>query len=213
MALITIRGSLGSGAQEIGKEVAHRLRIDYIDREIIAKVANRLQRHEQEVIAKEMPPSSLWGRIAQALERGLPFGEGYEGAYLPAWQIPLDDARYFQTLEAVVKDLARGESLVIMGRGSQFILRDYPAVLRVQVVAPLELRVRRIMQDRKIDQEAAKQEINRFDKSSREFVKKYFHAEVEDPVHYDLVINTERLNFQDAASVVVETLSHLGGSR
>ena len=112
-----------------------------------------------------------------------------------------------QALESVVRELARSQSLVIRGRGSQFILKDYPGALHVLVVAPLEVRVKRVMQNLKLDQEAAKQEIARFDNSRREFIKRYFQAELEDPVYYDLVINTERLSFQAAASIVVDALS------
>jgi len=213
MSLITIRGQLGSGAPEMGRQVADRLRVDYVDREIIAEVASRLHRHEEEVIEKEMPPSNLLGRISEALDRGVAYGMVYlEGAYLPVWEIPLDDTGYLQALESVVRELARSQSLVIQGRGSQFILREYPQAFHVQAVASLEVRVKRIMQDRKLNQEIAKQEIARFDNSSRRFVKRYFQAEVEDPVYYDLVINTERLSFEAAASIVVNALAFKDGT-
>ena len=209
MSVITIRGQLGSGAPEVGRQVAGRLQADYIDRQIIAEVAARLDRQEQEVIAKEMPPSSLLGRIAEALGHGLAFGDGTAGAYLPIEQIPLDDTRYLKALESVVRELARSRSkpLVIFGRGSQFILKDYPGVLHVLIVAPLEVRVKRVMEDLRAKRETAKLEIARFDNSLQAFIKKYFKAEMEDPVHYDLVINTARFNFQAAASMVVDAIS------
>ena len=207
MPIVTIRGQLGSGAAEIGKKVAELLYADYVDREIIAEVAARLQRNEQDVIAKEMPPSSLLGRIAEALDRGIPFGAGVEGAYLPAWEIPLDDRRYLQALESVVRELARGQSLVILGRGSQFILKGYSNSLHVFTVAPLKVRVKRIMEEGKSSQEAAEREISRFDSASREFIKRYFQAGWEDPIQYDLVLNTENLRFQAAASIIVQAIS------
>jgi len=43
--------------------------------------------------------------------------------------------------------------------------------------------------------------------SRREFIKRYFKAELENPAHYDLVINTQRLSFEAAASIVVHILS------
>jgi len=207
MPIVTIRGQLGSGAAEIGRGVAELLHTDYVDREIIAEVAARLQRNEQDVIAKEMPPSSLLGRIAEALDRGIPFGAGVEGAYLPAWEIPLDDRRYLQAVESVVRELARGQSLVILGRGSQFILKGYPHSLHVLTVAPLKVRVKRVVEERKSSQETAEREIARFDSASREFIKRYFQAGWEDPIHYDLVLNTENLTFQAAASILVHAVS------
>ena len=207
MPIVTIRGQLGSGALEIGRGVAELLHADYVDREIIAGVAARLQRDEQDVIAKEMPASSLLGRIAEALDRGIPFGAGVEGAYLPAWEIPLDDRRYLQALESVIRELARSQSLVIRGRGSQFILKGYPHTLHVFTVAPVKMRVKRVMEERQSTEEAAEQEIARFDGASREFIKRHFQAGWEDPIHYDLVLNTENLSFQAAASIVVQALS------
>jgi cytidylate kinase len=203
MSVVTIRGQLGSGAPEVGREVAARLHADYIDREIIAEVAARLHRQEQDVLAKEMPPSNLLGRIAEALEHSYGFDVGFEGAYLPSWQIPLNDSRYFQALETVVKELARKQSLVLRGRGSQFILKDFPGAVHTFAVAPFKVREKRVMENFQLNQEDAKREMDRFDKSSREFIKRYFKAEMEDPVHYDLVINTERLSFQAAASLIV----------
>ena len=99
------------------------------------------------------------------------------GPIFPAWQIPLNDTRYLQALESVVRELARSQSLVIRGRGSQFILKDYPGALHILVVAPFKVRMKRVMQNLKLNQENAKREIDRFDKSSREFIKRYFKAE------------------------------------
>ena len=97
---------------------------------------------------------------------------------------------------------------VIRGRGSQFILKDYPGALHILVVAPFKVRLKRVMQNFQLNQENAKREIDHFDKSSREFIKRYFKAEWEDPVHYDIVVNTERFSFPAAASIVVDaTLS------
>ncbi len=207
MPLITIRGPLGSGSPEIGRLAAEKLHIDYVDREIIAEVAARLDRQEQDVTEKEMPPSGLFGRIARALERGYSSEIGFEGAYMHVWQIPLDDSRYLNTLASVIKELARNQSLVIQGRGSQFILRDYRQALHVLVTAPQEVRLKRVMESQKLDPEAARREIARFDSGSREFIKRYFKAEVWDPVNYDLVVNTEHLSPQDAAAIIVEALS------
>lgn len=214
MAVITIRGQLGSGAPEIGKLIADKLHIDYVDREIIAKVAELLNRREQEVIAKEMPPGSLLGRVAVALGHTPPvsvntsivYGGEYLGASLPTWEIPLDDTRYLAGLKSIITELATSDSIVIRGRGSQFILKNWPGALHALFVSPLKLRVRRVMEDMKIGEESAKKEIARFDNGRRRFIKKYFNAELEDPVHYDLVINTERLSFETAASIIINAL-------
>ena len=209
MFIVTIRGQLGSGAPEVGRTLADRLNGDYVDREIIEEVAGRLDRKEQEIREKEMPPSGILGRIAEALARGSAFGDAIPGAYLPMEQIPLGDARYLHALEAVIMDLAQGRTrpLVILGRGSNFILKQYAGAIHVLTVAPLEVRVERVMKDLGADQEAAKQEITRFDNSLRVFTKKYFNAELEDPVHYDLIVNTGRFSIQASVSVIIDAIT------
>jgi hypothetical protein len=197
---------LGSGAPEIGKLVADKLHTDYVDREIIAQVAERLHWPKQDIAKKEMPPGSSLRRIAEALGRGYALGTGFEGAYLPTWAIPLDDTRYIIGLESVIKELAGSGSIVIRGRGSQFILRDFPGAFHVLVIAPLELRMKRVMKGLKLDEKAAKQEIERFDSSRREFTKRYFQAELEDPAYYDIVISTEHLSFEGSASIIVHAV-------
>jgi len=206
MPVITIRGRLGSGAPEIGKLVADNLHIDYIDREIIAEVAARLNLEEQEVVAKEMPPISLQDRIAEALAHGYTIGNGIQGAYLPIWQIPLDNNRYIEALTSLITELARDHSAVIYGRGGQYILKDHPQVLHVSIVAPLKIRIQRVMKIRHSTEEQAKQEIQRFDGSAREFMKRFFGVEMEDPHYYDLVINTEKYSFEDAADIMIAGL-------
>ena len=203
MSIVTIRGQLGSGAPEIGRLVADKLNTDYVDREIIAEVAERLKWSKQGIAEKELPPATLGGRILEALGRS----GADQGVYLPAWEIPPDDPLYLAGLESVIKELAGSGSFVIRGRGSQFILRDFPDAFHVLVVAPLALRVKRIMEDMQLDDKAATKEVERFDSSRREFTKRYFHAELEDPLNYDLVINTQRLIFEDAASIIVNICS------
>ncbi|MDD5399352.1 MAG: cytidylate kinase-like family protein [Dehalococcoidia bacterium] len=207
MSVITIRGQLGSGAPEIGKLVADKLKIDYVDRDIIAMVAEQIKRSQEGVEVKEMPPGTLAGRILEAFEHSGAISSIANGMFVPDWEPPLDDASYRIGLESVIKQLADSESLVIRGRGSQFILRDSPEAFHVLIVAPLELRIKRVMEDLQIDDEAAKKRVEHFDISRREFATRYFKAELEDPGNYDLVVNTRRLIFEDAAALIISICS------
>ena len=206
MPVITIRGQLGSGTKDIGKLIAQKLNINYIDREIMAEVAERLQSPEESIAHKEMPPSALLWRIEEALGKVASAYSNYPITNLMAPKMPLDDREYTLGLEAVIKDIAKGRSIVIRGRGSQFILKDFPGAFHVMVVAPLEARVVRVMETLKLDEGEASKEIAHFDKGRQEFGKRYFHADIEDPVYYDLVINTGHFSLEAAASIVVQAL-------
>jgi hypothetical protein len=206
MTIVTIRGQKGTDASELGRAVAKSLDADYVDRQIIAEVAERLKRKEDDIEAKEMPPSSLWGRIEEALDKAgtYGFGEAFPGAYMPVWEIPLNNDLYAQALEIVVKEIVRKGPIVIHGRGSQFILRDVPEAFHVLLIADLNIRIGRLMKGSGLTEEDAREEIRRFDASRNEFVRRYFKADLEDPVHYDLVVNVGRLRSTDAVRLIVE---------
>ena len=207
MPVITIRGQYGSWSAEIGELIARKLNIDYVDREIIAGVAERLRQPSTSIAEKELPPSTLMGRISEAMAQTAYLGDGiYAGIYSPLWEIPLNDTNYLSGLEYVIKELAVSQSIVIRGRGSQFILKDFPGVFHVLVVAPVEVRVKRVMESLKLNEEDARNEIARFDDGSREFVKRYFKANIADPINYDMVINTNHLSIEDAASIIVDAI-------
>jgi CMP/dCMP kinase len=212
MSIITIRGQLGSGAPEIGKLIATNLNIDYVDREIIADIARQLNYPQQKIEKQEMPPTRLFDRIKDALEQSYSTVSNTGGfypamTYLPPSDIPLDDSGYLAGLESVIKKLATSNSIVIRGRGSQFILKDYPGAVHVLTVASLETRIKRIMNIMNLDKKSAKQEINNFDNSRREFIKRYFKADIEDPIHYNITINTEHINYESAVSIIVKVVS------
>ena len=210
MPVITIRGQYGSGSAEIGELIAQKLNIDYVDREIIAGVAERLRRPSTSIADKEMPPSTLLGRISEAMAQTACLGDGiYAGVYSPLCEIPLNDTNYLSGLEYVIKELAASQSIVIRGRGSHFILKDFPGAFHVLIVAPIAARVKRVMERKKLNEVDARKEIARFDDGSREFVKRYFKANIADPINYDMVINTNHLSIEGAASIIVEALPRL----
>jgi len=95
---------------------------------------------------------------------------------------------------------------IAAGRGSQFILKDFPGAFHVLIVASVEVRVKRVMESLKVNEGDARNEIARFDNGSSEFVKRYFKANIADPVNvkYDMVINTNHFNIESAASIIVD---------
>jgi hypothetical protein len=213
MPVITIRGQFGCWANDIGELIAHKLNIDYVDRKIIAGVAERLRRSSTSIAEKEMPPSTLLGRIADALTKTSYMDDiFYSGGYSHSWEIPLGDKNYLSGLEYVIKELAGSQPIVILGRGSQFILKDFPGAFHVLIVAPVEARVMRIMERLNLNEEEARKEMTHFDDGNREFIRRYFQANITDPINYDIVINTNHLSIEGAASIIVDAVPWLSDS-
>src|SRR4030042_2874621 len=130
----------------------------------------------------------------------------YSLAYIPPEDLPVEDVHYLETLKSVIKGLAKNNSMVIHGRGSQFILRDEVKALHVLLVAPAEIRIQNIMNSQNLDAEAAIQEMNKFDSSFHGFIKRYFKAELEDPVFYDIILNTNYFKEDEIVNLVTEAL-------
>ncbi len=214
--------SSGGGAPEVGQLVADRLGIDYVDRQILTEAAQSLSVSLEEVVQKDEGVTTLGGRLAQLLraflERsaaagswdpmagttGLEFilGRSYaEAAALPAgnW---LDDKTYLRTIKTITLELAQKGPVVIIGRGSQVILRDYPGALHVLVLAPKELRLPRLAEREQLSEEDARRRLQESDRARVAFHRKFFKVEVDDPTLYHLVLNTARFSFEDAAGLV-----------
>lgn len=209
MKIITIRGQLGSLSLDIGRALARTLKMDYVDREIIGMVAERLKKSEADIIDKEMPPGSFLGHVVEALKHSYIAGAGSPAVYLPAWEIPLDDKLYLSGLVAVIKELASDGPIVIRGRGSQFILKERPDTFHVLLVAPPEVRLRRVMANLRLDEESARRELARDDSSRREFTRRYFRAELEDPLNYDMVVNTGKITIETGVSMIAHAVGLL----
>jgi cytidylate kinase len=202
MPVVTIRGQLGSGVSDIGREVGRIIRGDYVDREILEHIAQLIGHPKEQVAEKEHIHPRLVRRIIAVLANALERSGSIESAYSRTWQEPLDDAKYLDALESVIQDLALEENIVIHGRGSQFILHDNPSALHVLVIAPLRERIKRVMATLGIDEDAARRKIEEFDNSRRAFTQRFFKCELENPDYYDLVVNTEHLSYEVAARII-----------
>jgi cytidylate kinase len=70
----------------------------------------------------------------------------------------------------------------------------------------MALRVKRVAESSKSDEQNAKKEIENYDSRRREFIKRYFHEALENPLDFDMVINTEFVNYEDAAVLITSAL-------
>jgi len=202
MPLVTIRGQMGSGAPEIGEKVAQLLESDYVDREILEGVAEMLERPLAEIEEKKHISTQLIQKISGTIERRFKKSDSTESTVHRNWNNPLEDDEYLDAIESVIQDLSLEGNLVLLGWGSQFILHNYQSAFHVLVIAPMEDRITRIMASLKVDENEAQKQIEEFDNNNRAFVHKYFKGELDNPVYYDVVINTEHITYDTAARII-----------
>jgi cytidylate kinase len=108
---------------------------------------------------------------------------------------------YLQHLTKVVATVGRYGNAIIVGRGANFILPQ-AGTFRVRILAPLEYRIRHVMEDRNCDKTQAEQYVVKKENDHRSFIRKYFNADVTDPKHYDILINTGSVTIEGGAEAI-----------
>jgi cytidylate kinase len=115
---------------------------------------------------------------------------------------PEEYAAYTRAVQAVMEELAQAGDVVIVGRAGQVTLRGWAGVLHVRMIAPLELRARRLADRQHIAYAAGLAQARASDRERRAFLKRFYGVDWNDPRLYDLVINTERLSAETACAVI-----------
>ena len=200
MKAITISRLYGSGGGEIGARLARRLNWHLIDHEIVARVARQLGIPEQQAEAQDEYAKGFIARVVSQFITTVPTGTS------PVIQVAPDDQtdqeRYQETLRRVVETAADSGRAVIIGRASQIILAKRRDVLHVFIEAPLQERIAYVVLRENLDAARARERIQLKDGDRSRYFQTVFHRDVNDPMLYDLVINTGVLSLDRAVDLI-----------
>ena len=182
MSIVTISSALGSSGEAIGRALAEELTYTFADREIILKAAERL------------------GQGVAELERLL------EGR--PSLRERLTETRrdYLAAVEAVIWEFAARDNVVLIGRGSTFVLQRIRHAFRVRVTAPLHVRARRLEAERGLVPDA-EDVVARSDRDWAARIRHLYDVALDDPLQYDLVLNTARVDVPTAVATIRASLA------
>ncbi|MGA2176898.1 MAG: cytidylate kinase-like family protein [Verrucomicrobiota bacterium] len=106
-----------------------------------------------------------------------------------------------QTAETILH-LAELGNVIILGRGANVITARLPQVLHVRLVGSVEQRVAHMQVFDKLSKKEALKRIEREDGGRGRYLKRYFHTDIDDPLQYHLIINTDWLALPEAAALV-----------
>ena len=137
--VLTISRQLGSGAAFIGQQLAERLGILYLDREILHQAALQLEITEETLQSYDERLTPLWQSLLKPFTYGVP-----ETMYTPP---PLNlptDHDLFEVESKILSQVARTQSAVIIGRGGVHVLRNHPRHCSIFLHAPNTFRLQRI---------------------------------------------------------------------
>jgi cytidylate kinase len=183
MSIITISRQLGSLGTEIAQRVAEKLSYDCVDKKKITEAL------------------SPYGLLAPDVEK---FDEK-KPSFWDTFQI--QKKKFLHSLEAVIYDFARKGNLIIVGRGGQVLLKDLPGVLHVRIIAPFEIRLKRILAGEGGDEKKASRLLRQSDRDSAGFLRSFFDTDWEDRSLYDLIINTEKLSAETGVKLIADSIA------
>ncbi len=189
--LVTVSIDPGSGGSLVARQVADRLDFDFFNREIIKEIAESVQIKPDviENIEKERL-SGVEDLIASCLR----------DTYL--WP-----GMYLEHLEKVLYALGEHGRTVVVGRGGNFILSSEKR-FSIRVTAPMEARVENIAKAFGVPAAKAKSRIKGRQENRAAFIKKTFHKDVRNPLHYDMVLNTGFMSIGDCTDMICHYLEH-----
>jgi cytidylate kinase len=183
MAILTISREFRSGGQEIGTAVAERMRYDYVGKErILSDLRGQGERWIALLNEVDEDRPTVWDK----------FDWEYQGL--------------MALMESYIYDRAMDDRVVLVGRGSNFLLEGIPHALRIRLTAPIERRVESVMRKGGVDRKDALRLIEKMDGDRAFFIRANFHRDWYDLTAYDMVFNTTVQSFEEITDIVCNAL-------
>ena len=184
MAILTIGRESGAGGDEIGMLVAEKLGYEFVTREAIFKEIGEYGENWLKW-GKEMDDHkpSLWERFDQSF------------------------AGFVALKESIMLKHAAKNNVVLMGRGGNWMLSDFPHALRIRIMAPVETRLENIVRRESIDTETAREMIEEGDAERAAYLKAIYHKDWTKAKYYDIVFDTAKLSQEEVVKMIIDELA------
>lgn len=197
--VITISREFGSGGREFARRLADSLNIAYYDREIISELAKRTNLAE-EYIHKlgEHSPAPLF-----------PITVGHTMSPVTSGLWEQQNALFIEQAN-LLRELAQKSDCIIVGRCADYCLKEFNP-LRIRIYAEMDSRIARCKsrapQCEALSDKEYKQRINEIDKNRAKYYQFYTGNKWNDPLGYDLCINTTNKDIKQLAAYFAEVFS------
>ena len=194
--IITISRQYGSGGRYIGRKLAEALDIPFYDKEIILRSAEEsgISREIFEQL-EEKPTNSLLYSLS--LNAGLLRG----GTVSP--ELPLSD-QVFLIQSEIIRKMANQGPCVIVGRCSEYVLRDRTDCINVFLYSTMEDRIARATTYYGLPLEKAKEKLAKMDKKRASYYNFYTNKKWDALQNYDLTIDTSRFTIDQAIDMIID---------
>lgn len=202
--VITIARGFGSGGKEIGMKLAEELGIPCYERQILDMAS------EQSGINKQLfmeVDEKLRGSYIANLIKKVPCSNVIQ----PNERGFISDVNLFNIQAEIIRELAKTESCIIIGKCADYVLRDKKNVISIYIEAPRKQCVESIMNKMQVSEEEANELIRKTDKYRADYYKYYTGGGIwTNPVNYDMTLNSARIGRSRCVEVIKEYLNIKG---
>jgi cytidylate kinase len=181
MSIITVAHAAFSGGGAIAEKVATKLDYRCVDREVLIEASKRYGIPEAKYTEVLETAGHWWERWRESLRL------------------------YRITLQAAMCEVAQGGNLVYHGRAGQQLFPGIQHVLKVFIVAPMDYRIELTRAQKGMNVENARQYLRELDRVRSRRYRAVFNDDWQDPVAYDLVLNSSRFAPDVGAALIAET--------
>ena len=184
--VITVCLEPGSGGRLIAEELAKRLNFTLFDKNILITMANTAAVESKSLdTIEQQRPSGIQDFITSLMDKNYVYTGDYVG--------------FLKQQVEIIGKLGRG---VIVGRGANFILPPQDR-FSIRVIAPLDTRIRNVSFRNGVSLTEARKRIKNREQRRKTFIRETFHEDIADIMHYDLIINTARMDLDTAVESVI----------
>lgn len=201
--VVTIARQYGSGGKSIGKLLAKQMGVKAYSNEIL-KMAS-----EDSGISEAM-----FNQVDETLKKSLLshlLKKEYKGELIPPESGDfLSNRNLFNYQAKIIKDLAEEGSCVIIGRCGDYVLRDYPNVVRVFIYASPEYNCRQVVERGAYMGKDVEKYIQKVDKRRSDYYNYYTGQVWTDARNYDLCLNSEKLGDEGCVQAILDYMKLRG---
>ena len=202
--VITIARSYGSGGKTLGNLLAKDLGINCYSREILRMASDESGINE-----------ALFGEVDEKMKKSplllnILKKNPYKGGVLPPESSDfVSDDNLFNYQAKIIRELAGKESCVIIGRCANFVLKDYPNVLRVFVHANWDFRMEKAAEKLSMSTREIEKFLQKDDRRKDEYYRRFTGQEWKDATQYDLCLDSSKLGYDKCIEEIENQLNML----
>ncbi|MDH4204206.1 MAG: cytidylate kinase-like family protein [Desulfobacteraceae bacterium] len=202
MAVITISKEFGTEGEKVASLVAEKLGYEYIGKNLVADIAKELHISESEA---ETFHKTSQSRILRFVDR---YTCSIVQKVVDREHGCLDDKNYYEVTKKLVENVYEAGNVIILGWGSQCLLKEKPDTLHVRLIKDNELKIKKLMQAENLNHKAAKAFIDREEGDLKAYIKQYFNEDWNAAHLYDLVIDMGKISVEKAVDMICDNVKH-----